>query len=331
MKNTLTEELQKIHSITYGENIVIEEGFLDNILRKIGLKKEEDPRKGDFASTDIQQFYQTLEEAANNGELAQQRMGSMEYQKGVESMQIGLILLGIPLPKYGVDGLFGPETSSAVSQFINTYLQGQPITTSSADSTMLTKMIELLKEKNITPEDIAPFINSTTEQSSGGQFTVLDLNTEEGYQKYAEICQVFINTRQPNPLNITGVMLANSAVRAFKKYNQYVPPELSLSQLVLEGGIGNGDMKSRPIRTRNPYNVGNVDNGMNVTRSDVQSGINAYYDLIAGTYLSGGKSPSELIQNFVNQRGERYASSNEYETNLGALAGQVSKIAQTVT
>ena len=90
-------------------------------------------------------------------------------------------------------------------------------------------------------------------------------------------------------------------------------------------------MKSRPIRTRNPYNVGNVDNGMNVTRSDVQSGINAYYDLIAGTYLSGGKSPSELIQNFVNQRGERYASSNEYETNLGALAGQVSKIAQTVT
>jgi hypothetical protein len=331
MKNNLTEELQKIHSITYGENIVIEEGFLDNILRKIGLKKEEDPRKGDFASTDIQQFYQTLEEAANNGGLSQQRMGSMEYQKGVESMQIGLILLGIPLPKYGVDGLFGPETSSAVSQFINTYLQGQPITTSSADNTMLTKMIELLKEKNITPQDIAPYINSTTEQSSGGQFTVVDLSTNEGYQKYADICQAFINTRQPNPLNITGTMLADAAVRAFKKYNQYVPPELSLSQLVLEGGIGNGDMKSRPIRTRNPYNVGNVDNGMNVTRSDVQSGINAYYDLIASTYLSGGKSPSDLVNNFVNQRGERYASSSEYETNLGALAGQVSKIAQTVT
>ena len=329
MKNTLKEELERIHSITYQNSNIFNEGFLDTILQKIGIKKEEDPRKGDFASADIQEFYQTLEEAANSGGLTQQRMGSMEYQKGVESMQIGLILLGIPLPKYGVDGLFGPETSSAVSQFINTHLGGQPITTSSADSTMLTKMIELLKEKNITPEDIAPFINTTTEQSSGGQFTVLDLNTDEGYQKYSEICQKFINTKQPNPLNITGTMLADAATRAFQKYNKYVPPELSLSQLVLEGGIGNGDMKSRPIRTRNPYNVGNVDNGMNVTRSDVQSGINAYYDLIASTYLSGGKSPSDLIRNFVNQRGERYASSNEYETNLSSLASQVNRITQT--
>jgi hypothetical protein len=43
----------------------------------------------------------------------------MNFQKNVESMQIGLKLLGYELPRYGVDGLFGPETASAVSKFMN--------------------------------------------------------------------------------------------------------------------------------------------------------------------------------------------------------------------
>jgi hypothetical protein len=43
----------------------------------------------------------------------------MNFQKNVESMQIGLKLLGYELPRYGVDGLFGPETASAVGKFIN--------------------------------------------------------------------------------------------------------------------------------------------------------------------------------------------------------------------
>jgi murein DD-endopeptidase MepM/ murein hydrolase activator NlpD len=32
-------------------------------------------------------------------------------------MQIGLILLGYDLPRFGVDGLFGPETAAAVKEF----------------------------------------------------------------------------------------------------------------------------------------------------------------------------------------------------------------------
>ena len=34
-------------------------------------------------------------------------------------MQVGLILLGYQLPNYGIDGLFGSETASAVQKFIS--------------------------------------------------------------------------------------------------------------------------------------------------------------------------------------------------------------------
>lgn len=116
MKKTLKEELERIHEITYGKE-TITEGFLDNILSKVGLKKKDDPKKADLVSKDVEELYSTLEDAIGKGGLSQQQKGSMGFQKEVESMQIGLTLLGYTLPKYGVDGLFGPETASSVNKF----------------------------------------------------------------------------------------------------------------------------------------------------------------------------------------------------------------------
>lgn len=118
MKKSLQEDLKRIHTLTYGTQ-VIEEGFLDNILKAVGIKKTDDPKKADLVSDDVSSFFKTLEDAANSGGLSQQEKGTMSFQKGVESVQIGLKLLGYDLPRYGVDGLFGPETASAVSKFIN--------------------------------------------------------------------------------------------------------------------------------------------------------------------------------------------------------------------
>jgi murein DD-endopeptidase MepM/ murein hydrolase activator NlpD len=121
MKKTLLEELKRIHSITYGEK-VLNEDIIDKILSGVSNflepeKKVDVPNKADFVSDNVDDFYKTLDSAKNTGGLKQQPLGSMVYQKSVESMQIGLMLLGYDLPVHGVDGLYGPETGAAVEKF----------------------------------------------------------------------------------------------------------------------------------------------------------------------------------------------------------------------
>jgi len=460
MKKTLKEELLRIHEITYGS--IINESFIDGILNKIGNKNDEktidDPKKADLVSTDVAEFFKTIEDAANSGGLKQQS-GQMSYQKNVESMQIGLMLLGYQLPKFGIDGLFGPETGVAVQKFISDHLnklnedanllrgtlddlgyveKGSEITSGgditndissivsnilkdfkqsnpnvkvtitsgndnfhkrlgykskhtegnaiditlnphntessndftsvlnkykskdskfsfideyknpsssstgghfhlqyggksvgsvspeiSATPEMLNKLIELLKARGVKSEELKAYIDT---QISGEGFTDIDLNTPEGYETYVEICDAFISKNGPNPLSITGEMMAKGAKGAFDKYKKYVAPELALSQLLLEGGIKNGNTNSRPIRTKNPFNVGNVDTGENIFHNDVQIGINAYYDLIAKNYLGKGRSAKDLLNNFVNKSGNRYATAPNYEKILNKLAIDVNKI-----
>ena len=122
---TLKEELERIHSITYGKTFLNENdeenGFLSKVLKKLGLDREDiitkDPKKADEVGDNVKEFYQNLNDAIEAGGLTQQQRGSMTYQKQVESMQIGLILLGYELPNHGVDGLFGPETGAAVKKY----------------------------------------------------------------------------------------------------------------------------------------------------------------------------------------------------------------------
>lgn len=112
MKRILKEQLERIHRLNYG-NKVISEGFLDSLIGS----KESDKKKADTVEPNVQKFFQTLETASQGNGITQQEKGSMTFQKEVETMQIGLILLGYDLPIYGVDGLFGPETARAVKKF----------------------------------------------------------------------------------------------------------------------------------------------------------------------------------------------------------------------
>jgi hypothetical protein len=502
MKKSLIEELKRIHTLTYGKQVISEETLLDKILGRTGDKDKEetkvdDPKKADLVSSDVQQFFDTLKKAADGGGISQQEMGSMNFQKEVESMQIGLTMLGYELPKYGVDGLYGPETAIAVEKFksennvkdgettnkeklnesmtqlktisypnlkfdsdgtqndfvnqgllddlnkaanaaglvatITTAKTGHGfltksgvksrhmdgtgvdiaildgvgaggassstngnakfrelgnrlasalesmgykrnvergndkavlwqtntggnhfnhlhvsnkvgaselpasvsgsgsdgVSSSKATTEMLNKLIELLKIKGVTSEDLKKYIDKVT-TGGGGSFTDIDLTTSEGFELYGKICQNFIETRKPNPLGITGKMLADGAKKAFEGTGRYVPPELALAQLVAEGGIGNSDLNSRPIKTKNPYNVGNVDSGANIYYSDVQNSINTYYSLIARNYLGKGKTANDLIQNFVNKNGNRYASAQNYETVLNSLINSINRSSQSI-
>ena len=473
-KMTLKEELERIHTLTYGEKILSENGFLDKILHfgdyvSDQTRKFDDPKKADYVSNDVGDFYNTLESIDSN--IYQQKLGTMEYQKEVETIQIALILLGYPLPQYGVDGLFGPETATAVNKFkkdnnisdtlsestldspLPTTMVTQPfgvsnnhesshpgvdlramsgtkvqspangtvinaefsntacggtvtikhddhfqsrychlkeinvtpgqtvsqgdligisggnkgdkgagnstsahlhfelkkdgqlvdpldyidksgfkldsminITKSVITPAMVKVLIEKLREKGVTPDELSKYID-VVKTGGGDNLTDLDLTTKEGYDQYSQICQTYLNSVNPNA-GISGDMLAYGAKQAYYEYHKYVPPELALSQLTVEGGLSK-DPNAKPIRTKNPFDVGNTETGTKEFAS-IQQAINEYYLLIAKNYIGKGKTASDLFKNFVNKDNQRYAAETNYETEISKVASRVNNISKQI-
>lgn len=267
-------------------------------------------------------FLKSIDELHNNSFSVEYTPGQkIPYQPEVEKIQTGLQMLGFSLPDWGVDGKFGPETEKATIDFQNEVNLTPTGIFGPKDAIYL---IAKLIVKGFKEADLSSI--KRERQISSNSFTYLDLNKPTDYEAYKLIAQTFINKRNPNAY-VTGEMLAQCAKRYFSR--GYIPPELALAQLTLEGGISK-NTDAKPIRTKNPFNVGNTDSGEENVRPSFEDGVCIYYDLMVRRYLTRDRNPEELLQNFVNVNGQRYASGTDYEEDLGKLVNSINPISRDV-
>lgn len=456
--------------------------FISGLDVPVEKKSTDIANKADFIGTNVDDFYKVLDNIKSP--ITQQKYGSMTRQQEVEAVQIGLQLLGYSFPKFGTDGLFGPETADAVNKYkqdkdivdddtaennaaaeanatdlnemvlitpvpitndikhgfnekrgnrihggidigakvgtpikaiadgkviaagpldskcgdgvsiehaeglrssychlsgvnvntgdvikqghvigltggavgargsgnskgphlhltlkkngqrvdpmqyfgssIGTYYDSGSSATVLGGATISTEMVKQLisdlKSKNITSDDIKKHIDPAVTTGGSVDFTDLDLNTPDGVESYKKICDNFIRLRNPSA-QVNGEMMADAAERVFKRYGKYVPPELALAQLALEGGLSTNP-NHRPIKTKNPFNVGNTAKKDN-PQTSFKDGVNLYYDLIARKYLVKGKTASDLVNDFKNENGYAYAEAGTYEAGLKKLIGNI--------
>ena len=84
-------------------------------LGKYGKKFSEDGEISDLVGDS--KFIQEIMRMAESNKSAEYLPGKVTYDKDVEAIQTALQFLGFSLPKWGVDGKFGPETQNATKLF----------------------------------------------------------------------------------------------------------------------------------------------------------------------------------------------------------------------
>lgn len=111
----------------------------------------------------------------------------------------------------------------------------------------------------------------------------------------------------------------------------HVDPRLALAQGILECHFGCNPAASRSRKTKNIYNVGNVDDGRNRFFSSWEDGMRAYFHLMAREYCyrnEGQTVTAEMMiaHDFVRPRGGRYATAQSYTKDIAKLVAKIDQI-----
>jgi flagellum-specific peptidoglycan hydrolase FlgJ len=130
--------------------------------------------------------------------------------------------------------------------------------------------------------------------------------------------QAFIDSKSGGKSPIT----AKDIIDVSAKYN--VPVEIILAQGAMESNFGT---KGRAARTNNIFNVGNTTSGDDMKKDSKEQqavsrkfdswidGLDAYASLMSRRYAPDGDW-TKLLDNFVNDEGNRYATAEGYEDSL---------------
>jgi hypothetical protein len=131
------------------------------------------------------------------------------------------------------------------------------------------------------------------------------------FDVYKEKSQTYLDRECFDGTPITGELLATAAKETYNSTGIVVPFELALSQAQWESGMGRKGLS----HDTNPYNVGEFDRGTMLTFKTTEDGVQAYFNLMAKNYLSE-KTVDQLLRNFVDSNGRRYASTKSYEESI---------------
>lgn len=128
---------------------------------------------------------------------------------------------------------------------------------------------------------------------------------------YKEKADLYLKRKHFKGTPIKSDMLYNSAKKVYDSTGVIVPIELVLSQAQWESGMG---LRGRSPKT-NPFNVGEYGDCTVIRFKTTEEGIEAYYYLMATKYLKC-KTVDELLSDFVNCDGYRYAYGKKYESRV---------------
>lgn len=138
--------------------------------------------------------------------------------------------------------------------------------------------------------------------------------------------QGFIDEYSDNKSPVT----AQDVMDVSAKYG--VPVEFILAQGRLESNFGT---KGRGARTKNIYNVGNVTAGDTMAKDSTEqkkysrdmgdwiNGLESYADLMSRRYRPSDGNWNKLLEEFVNNDGNRYATDPNYEKTLSSIISSI--------
>lgn len=121
-------------------------------------------------------------------------------------------------------------------------------------------------------------------------------------------------------------------ILALKAEQYHVDLRLALAQGILECHFGCNPEASRSRKTHNIYNVGNVDDGSNRYFSTWETGIGAYFLLMASRYCyrnEGDEVTAEMMiaHDFVRPDGVgRYATAPSYTKDIASIVKKIDAI-----
>lgn len=176
--------------------------------------------------------------------------------------------------------------------------------------TIVNNYKDIIKNPIMNESSLNDFIPLTNEKLNPTKDRHWKDSTFNDYKRRADI---YLSRGVFKGTPLTGELLALCARNTYDSTNILVPVELALLQAQFESSMGR-DGRS-PVN--NPFNLNEPSSGTTKWYKSTFDGTQAYYYCMANTYLKC-KTTEQLLIDFVNCSGKRYAEQPTYEIALAS-------------